>query len=47
MRYAVEVQIGGRIAGLGQRLLETTGRMLTKQALSSLDKEIQRRAANE
>lgn len=38
--YDVDVDIGGRIAGLGQRVLEMTGRMLTKQALASLDKAL-------
>lgn len=40
LRYAVDVEIGGRIAGLGQRVLEMTGRMLTRQALQSLDRAV-------
>jgi carbon monoxide dehydrogenase subunit G len=43
MTYTSDVQIGGKIAGVGQRLLESVGKMMTKQALDSLDKELQAR----
>jgi uncharacterized protein len=43
MNYRSDVQIGGRIAGVGQRLLESVSRMMTKQALDALDKELQLR----
>lgn len=43
MDYDVEVDIGGRIAGVGQRLLDMTARMLTQQALKSLDRQISER----
>jgi carbon monoxide dehydrogenase subunit G len=41
MRYEVDVRIGGRIAGVGQRLLEMTARTLTRQALASLARRIE------
>lgn len=43
MKYTSDVQIGGRIAAVGQRLLESVGRMMTKQALDALNKELQAR----
>jgi carbon monoxide dehydrogenase subunit G len=43
MNYTSDVQIGGRIAGVGQRLLESVGKMMTKQALDALNKELQTR----
>lgn len=43
MTYTSDVQIGGRIASVGQRLLESVGKMMTKQALEALNKELQAR----
>jgi len=43
MNYTSDVQIGGRIAGVGQRLLESVGKMMTKQALDALNHELQSR----
>lgn len=43
MSYTSDVQVGGKIAGVGQRLLESVGKMMTKQALESLNKELQAR----
>jgi len=43
MQYSSDVQIGGKIAAVGQRLLESVGKMMTKQALESLNKELQKR----
>ena len=40
MTYTSDVQIGGRIAAVGQRLLESVGKMMTKQALEALNKEL-------
>ena len=45
MNYTSDVQIGGRIAAVGQRLLESVGKMMTRQALDALDKELQQRLA--
>lgn len=43
MTYASDVQIGGRIAAVGQRLIESVGRMMMKQALEALNAELQAR----
>lgn len=43
MTYTSDVQIGGKIAAVGQRLLESVGRMMTKQALDALNKELKAR----
>ncbi len=37
LRYGGDVQVGGRIAGVGQRLIESTARSLTRQGLAALD----------
>jgi carbon monoxide dehydrogenase subunit G len=37
LRYGGDVQIGGRIAAVGQRLLESTARSLTRQGLIALE----------
>lgn len=44
MTYASDIQIGGRIAAVGQRLVESVGRMMMKQALDALDAEVRRRS---
>jgi uncharacterized protein len=41
MHYSSDVQVGGKIAAVGQRLLESVGKMMTKQALEALNKELQ------
>ena len=43
MTYTSEVQVGGKIAAVGQRLLESVGKMMTKQALEALNKELKAR----
>jgi carbon monoxide dehydrogenase subunit G len=43
MSYTADIQIGGKIAAVGQRLLESVGKMMTRHALDSLDKELQTR----
>ena len=45
MRYDVNVNVGGKIAGVGQRLLEMVSRTLTQQALDRLAKTIVERSA--
>lgn len=40
LAYDFDLQIGGRIAGLGQRLLDTTSRAITKQALENLGRQL-------
>jgi len=43
---AATVQVGGTIAAVGQRMLESVGRTMMKQALESLDRELKARLAN-
>ena len=38
--YEIDLQIGGRIAAVGQRMLEMTAKMLAKQALDSLARRL-------
>jgi carbon monoxide dehydrogenase subunit G len=45
MTYSSDVQVGGKIAAVGQRLLESVGKMMTRQALEALNKELQSRLA--
>ena len=43
MTYSSDIQIGGRIAAVGQRLVESVSRMMMKQALDALNAELQTR----
>jgi len=43
MTYSSDVQVGGKIAAVGQRLLESVGKMMTRQALDALNKELKSR----
>jgi carbon monoxide dehydrogenase subunit G len=45
MRYRADLQVGGKIAGLGQRLLDSVSRMLTRQGLEALQREVAARLA--
>ena len=38
--YKIEAQLGGRIAAIGQRLLGSSARVITRQALEQLDRQI-------
>ena len=38
LTYSGQAQVGGRIANVGQRLLETTAKSITRQGLESLDR---------
>lgn len=40
LTYQGEVQVGGKIAGLSQRLVESTARSVIKQGLATLDAQI-------
>lgn len=44
LAYEVDAQVGGRIAGVGQRLVESSGKVITRQALEALDRQIQQRS---
>ncbi|MDX1660846.1 MAG: carbon monoxide dehydrogenase subunit G [Gemmatimonadota bacterium] len=43
MRYASDLSIGGRIAGVGQRMIDTVARSMAQKGLQSLEAEIERR----
>jgi carbon monoxide dehydrogenase subunit G len=43
LTYAGDVNVGGRIAGVSQRLIESTAKSLTRQGLQVLDQMIQAR----
>ena len=43
MTYISDVHVGGKIASVGQRLLESVGKMMTNQALAALNTELQTR----
>lgn len=43
MNYEAELQIGGRIAVAGQRLLDTVGKTMTRKGLETLNDKLQER----
>lgn len=43
MHYSVDAQVGGPVASVGQRLLESAARVIVRQGLERLDKLIQER----
>lgn len=45
MYYTGEAQVGGRIAGVGQRLIDSTARAIIRQALEALNRQVQARVA--
>jgi carbon monoxide dehydrogenase subunit G len=45
MTYDADAQVGGKIASVGQRLLEASSRAITKQSLEGLNENIKIRAA--
>jgi hypothetical protein len=44
LHYEVDAKVGGRIASVGQRLLDSTTRVITRQALEGLDAQIAARS---
>lgn len=40
LTYDLDAQVGGRVAGVGQRLLESSARSITKQGLEGLAREL-------
>jgi len=44
MHYTGDVQVGGKIAGVGQRLIDSTAKSIIRQGLAALDVQIQARA---
>jgi carbon monoxide dehydrogenase subunit G len=47
MTYEGELQVGGTIANVGQRLIETVANSMVKQAFESLNRSLQARLAGE
>jgi len=45
MKYAGEVQIGGRLASVGQRLIDTASKSIISQGLDTLNRALQARVA--
>lgn len=45
MRYHADLAVGGKVAGVGQRLLDQVAKMLTRQGLDALSKELEARLA--
>jgi carbon monoxide dehydrogenase subunit G len=45
LHYDGEVQVGGKIAGVGQRLIDSTAKSIIKQGFKVLDEQIQGRLA--
>jgi carbon monoxide dehydrogenase subunit G len=45
MKYDGEMQIGGRLASVGQRLIDTTSKSMIRQGLETLNKVLQARIA--
>jgi len=43
MKYEGDVQIGGKLAGVGQRMLETVSKSMTRQGLETLNQALQAR----
>lgn len=46
MLYHADLAVGGKVASVGQRLLDQVAKMLTKQGLNALNKEMEARLLN-
>ncbi len=47
LHYSVDAKVGGRIASVGQRLLDSSSKVITRQALEGLEQHIDAAAAGE
>jgi carbon monoxide dehydrogenase subunit G len=45
MHYEADMMVGGKIAAVGQRLLDSVSRMMLKQGLEAMNAELERRLA--
>jgi uncharacterized protein len=43
LHFRADMQVGGKIAGVGQRLLDSVSKLLTKQGLEALAREVTQR----
>ena len=46
MAYAGEIQIGGKLASIGQRLIDMTSKTMIRQGMKVLDAALEERKAN-
>lgn len=42
LHYHIDASVGGRVASFGQRLIESTGRLVARQGLKKLDAALQK-----
>ena len=45
LRYDIDAQVGGRIAAVGQRLLDSSAKVITRQGLEGLGRQLEARRA--
>lgn len=45
LKYSGELNIGGKLAGVGQRLIDSVGRSIINKGLATLDQTLQQRLA--
>jgi len=45
MHYQADMMVGGKIAAVRQRLLDSVSRMMLKQGLEAMNAELERRLA--
>lgn len=45
LHYDIDARVGGRIAAVGQRLLDSSARVLTRQGLQGLEQQLEARVA--
>ena len=45
LHYDIDAKVGGRIAAVGQRLLDSSAKVLTRQGLQGLEKQLEARVA--
>ena len=46
LHYEVHANIGGRVASVGQRLIDSTGKLVARQGLKRLEKKMKERREN-
>ena len=45
MRYQADLVVGGKIAAVGQRLLDSVSKMMLRQGLDAMTRELEHRLA--
>jgi carbon monoxide dehydrogenase subunit G len=46
MKYEGDIQIGGKLASIGQRLIDMTSKTMIRQGMKGLDAALEERKAN-